>query len=193
MKTADVDILIIPGWSSSAEDHWQSRWEKNLKTARRVEQTDWFNPQRDAWVANIVAAVKRAERPAMLVGHSLGVAAISHAAPHLDRAKVAGAFLVAPADVDNAQLWPETAGHVFDKTHGGFAPLPMAKLPFPAALVASANDPYCSMERAKAMAEAWGAELVEAGDAGHINVDSGHGPWPEGLLRFGAFLARLGK
>ncbi|HPT50830.1 MAG TPA: alpha/beta hydrolase [Accumulibacter sp.] len=24
------------------------------------------------------------------------------------------------------------------------------------------------------------------GDAGHINVDSGYGPWPEGLAFFGA-------
>jgi hypothetical protein len=23
--------------------------------------------------------------------------------------------------------------------------------------------------------------VVDAGQAGHINVDSGHGPWPEGL------------
>ncbi|HYD14828.1 MAG TPA: alpha/beta hydrolase, partial [Hyphomicrobium sp.] len=36
MKTSDVDILIVPGWSSSGPDHWQSRWERTLKTARRV-------------------------------------------------------------------------------------------------------------------------------------------------------------
>ena len=28
--------------------------------------------------------------------------------------------------------------------------------------------------------------------AGHIDVDSGHGPWPDGLLRFGQFLRELG-
>ena len=48
-----------------------------------------------------------------------------------------------------------------------------------------------SLERARDMAQSWGSELVEAGDAGHINVDSGHGPWPDGLLRFGMLLKRL--
>ena len=34
MKTADVDILIVPGWQDSGPDHWQSRWERSLKTAK---------------------------------------------------------------------------------------------------------------------------------------------------------------
>ena len=49
MKTADVDILIIPGWSSSGPDHWQTRWETRLPNARRVEQEDWYKPTRDGW------------------------------------------------------------------------------------------------------------------------------------------------
>lgn len=83
MKTSDADILIVPGWLSSGPDHWQSRWERNLKTARRIAQDDWHAPDRDAWVGNIVAAVHAASRPAVLVAHSLGVIAIAHAAPKL--------------------------------------------------------------------------------------------------------------
>ena len=30
-----------------------------------------------------------------------------------------------------------------------------------------------------------------AGNAGHINAASGHGPWPEGLLMFGELMKRL--
>ena len=30
------------------------------------------------------------------------------------------------------------------------------------------------------MAKAWGAELVDIGNAGHINTASGYGEWPEG-------------
>ncbi|MFB9360579.1 alpha/beta hydrolase [Amorphoplanes nipponensis] len=26
----------------------------------------------------------------------------------------------------------------------------------------------------------WGAELVDAGDAGHLETASGYGPWPDG-------------
>lgn len=191
MRTSDVDILIVPGWSSSGPDHWQSRWQRSLTTARRVEQDDWLTPVRDRWVERIAAEVARATRPPVLVAHSLGCAAVVHAARKLPRGLVAGAYLVAPADVDNASLWPMTAGYTFEATHGGFAPLPTEPLPFPALVVASADDPYCILARARSLAQSWGAGFVDAGNCGHINVASGHGPWPEGLLRFGSFLKGL--
>jgi hypothetical protein len=191
MRSSDADILMVPGWSSSGDDHWQSRWERNLKTARRIEQNDWLKPQRDAWVGRILAAAAGSSRPVVLVAHSLGVAAVAHAGVRMPKGFVAGAFLVAPADVDNASAWPVTEGEVFDVPGSGFAPLPREPLPFPAALIASTNDPYCTIERARALAGAWGATLVEAGALGHINPASGHGPWPEGVLRFGGFLSRL--
>lgn len=183
MRTADVDILIIPGWTGSGPDHWQSRWARSLKTARVVEQDDWDEPVKDAWVERILEYVDSAQRPAVLVAHSCGVAAVAHAAPLLAGRNVAGAYLVAPADLDSSAEWPAA--------NGGFAPMPLARFPFPATVVASADDPHCSLERAKAFAEAWGATLIEAGNAGHINTASGHGPWPDGLMRFGLFLSRL--
>jgi predicted alpha/beta hydrolase family esterase len=104
---------------------------------------------------------------------------------------ISGAFLVAPADVDNAANWPAEDGATFDAVKSGFAPLPLGTLPFPSVLIASSTDPYCSLERAAALAKGWGSELVEAGDAGHINSVAGYGPWPDGALRFGAFLRTL--
>jgi predicted alpha/beta hydrolase family esterase len=194
MKTSEADILIVPGWSSSGPDHWQTRWERNLKTARRVEQAEWIRPKREDWVNRIVEAAAQCVRPTVLVGHSVGAIAIAHAAAKLARlpAPPSGAFLVAPADVDNARSWPVTAGETFyDPEGSGFAPAPMQPLPFPAVVVASANDPYCTIERARSLAKAWGAALLETGELGHINVASGHGPWPDGLLAFGMFLQRL--
>ncbi len=58
-------------------------------------------------------------------------------------------------------------------------------------LIASSNDPYCTPEEARELAAAWGAEFVDAGESGHLNSDSGHGPWPDGLLRFAGFLRSL--
>ena len=110
MRTADVDIVIVPGWGDSGPDHWQSRWARNLRTARRVEQDDWLRPDREAWVARVVEAVAQATQPAVLVGHSLGVATILHAAPRLDRVRVAGAFLVSPSDLDAIDGWPTEQG-----------------------------------------------------------------------------------
>jgi predicted alpha/beta hydrolase family esterase len=54
------------------------------------------------------------------------------------------------------------------------------KLPFPSIVVASTNDQYVDIERARAFAQAWGSTLVEIGEAGHINGASGYGEWPEG-------------
>lgn len=193
MRTADADILIIPGWSSSGEDHWQTRWERSLKTARRVEQADWLNPVRGVWVQEIVAAIKASTRPVILVGHSLGVIAAVHALGQTEPGDVKGAFLVAPADIENANLWPPTQGAFFDTAASGFAPIPMTRLPCPSALVASTSDPYCTLERAKEFGVAWGSALSEAGDAGHINAASGHGPWPDGLMQFGWFMKTLSQ
>lgn len=194
MRTADVDILIVPGWSSSGDDHWQSRWQRSLKTARRVEQGEWIKPQRQPWVARILEeAGKAGDRPVILVAHSLGVAAAVHAAVEAPKGLITAGFFVAPADVEHADRWPVTRGETFDVAGSGFAPLPRVRLPFPSLLIASANDPYCSLDAARSMAESWGSELVEAGDAGHINVESGHGPWPEGLLRLGVLLKKLSE
>lgn len=184
MRIADIDILIVPGWQGSGPDHWQSRWERNMKTARRIEQADWERPQIDDWVARIVATVRATMRPCVLVAHSCGVTAVAKAAPHLAATTLAGAFLVAPADLAQSNDWPAT--------HGGFADLPLQRLPFPSKLIGSSTDPFCSVERAQEIGAAWGADVSIIANAGHINTESGHGPWPEGLLTFGMFLKKLG-
>jgi predicted alpha/beta hydrolase family esterase len=193
MRTSDVDILMVPGWGGSGPGHWQSRWERNLTTARRIAQADWSRPDKDRWVGNIIAAAAAARRPPVLVAHSLGVLAVAHAGTKLPRGSVAGAFLVAAPDIENAADWPAAEAQDWPATASGFAPPPLAPLPFPSLLFASADDPYCRPERARHFAAAWGSQLVEVGPAGHINAESGHGPWPDGVLRFGRFLKGLGS
>ena len=183
MKTGEADILIIPGFGDSGPGHWQTRWEEKLSTARRVIQPDWNRASRSQWANAIAEAVNAAERPVVLVSHSIGTAAIPHAAPLFAPGKVAGGFLVGLSDWNREELLPGVAHD--------FAPLPRDPLPFPSLLIASRNDPYCDFEVAADHANAWGSELVDAGEVGHLNIDSGHGPWPEGLLRFAGFLKRL--
>jgi predicted alpha/beta hydrolase family esterase len=183
MRTSDCDILIVPGYDNSGPDHWQSRWERQLSTARRTEQKDWYSPREDDWTAPIVMAVQHATRPVVLVAHSLGVAATVLAAPLLKPGIVRGAFLVGLPDIERPNLIPEVELQ--------FAPLPRDPLPFPSVLVASRNDPYCDYDRAEDFAFEWGSAFVDAGEAGHLNTESGFGPWPEGLMRFAGFLKRL--
>lgn len=183
MKTSDTDILIIPGWSGSGPDHWQSRWAAKLSTARVVEQEDWYKPSRHLWADRIVQAVRAAKRPVVLVAHSAGVSAVAHAAEHLHPGEVAGAFLVAPAS--------ERAKAAIPGMGADFIPHRREILPFRSVLIASTDDPYCTPEEARDLAQAWGSEFVDAGESGHINSESGHGPWPDGLLRFSGFLRSL--
>ncbi|MBB6260111.1 hypothetical protein FHS77_000635 [Paenochrobactrum gallinarii] len=182
MKVKDVEILIIPGYTNSGPDHWQSRWEQRLSTARRVEQKEWSKPVREDWVEEIVKAVEAAEKPVVLVAHSLGVAAAIHAIPQI-KDKVVGAFFVAPPDVANENIRPR---HLMT-----FGPYPRERLPFPTLVVVSRNDPFSDFETAEAIVNDWGALLLDAGEAGHLNTDSGHGPWPEGSMVFAQFLNQI--
>lgn len=183
MKSSDAVLLIVPGWQGSGPDHWQSRWERSLSAARRVMQADWNRPDPVDWPQRLAAAVAAAEKPVVVIAHSLGVPTLVHAVPLLPAGKVRAAFLVAPPDLNRADIDPAIAG---------FAPVPTAPLPFPSVLVASRTDPYCDYRRAEGFALDWGAAIVDAGDAGHINTEAGYGPWPEGSVRLLGLLQSLG-
>ncbi len=182
MKAAEADILIVPGWKNSSPDHWQSRWQAKLSTARRVMQDDWERPDLTAWSARLVEAVAEALRPVVIIAHSCGVPTVIHAAPRFSPGVVRGAFLVSPPDFENGRIPDPPMGQ---------APVPSDPLSFPSLLIASRTDIYCDYECAANMANAWGSRIVDAGDAGHITDTSGHGPWPEGSLTFAQFISRL--
>jgi predicted alpha/beta hydrolase family esterase len=183
MRTFDVDILIVPGWTGSGPEHWQTRWQRRLKQSRVVEQDDWNIVDKARWTQRLIEAVTAADRLVVLVAHSCGVPTVVHAAQDLPRGKVAGAFLVAPAsEIETSRL---------PGMDPGFTTFPRDPLPFPSLLVASRSDPNCAFDDAGELALAWGSQLIDAGDVGHINTESGHGPWPEGALMFGQFLKRL--
>ena len=93
-----------------------------------------------------------------------------------------GAFIVAQSDVEHPDYPIEGRS---------FSYMPLSRLPFPSIVVASTNDVYVSVERARQFADAWGSRLVFIGDAGHVNAASGYGPWPEGEQMLFEFCASL--
>jgi predicted alpha/beta hydrolase family esterase len=183
MKTADCDILIVPGLGGSEEDHWQARWAGRLATARVVEQDQWHAPTPEAWCGRIAEAVAAATRPVILIAHSLGVVACVEAVPHFPAGVVRGALLVSVPDVEENPDVPAAARV--------FAPVPRGPQPFPSLVVASPPDTDFRNQPAPPKPHAGGALTVDAGESGHINVASGHGPWPEGLMRLAGFLKGL--
>jgi len=163
-----VTTLLVPGLDGSPAPHWQHWWAEADDTAILLELTDVANPIPEVWEFEIAAALL--DHPgAVLVGHSLGAVVIANLLAKWPHLEVDAALLVAPAD-PNAH--PRAAR---------FAPLPEARLGVPASVVASRNDPWMSFSRVRQLSRAWGAELVDLGFAGHINVASGFGPWEQGM------------
>ena len=179
----DCDVLTLAGLWNSGPQHWQTLWERRHPAWLRVAHRDWNNPACHEWVAELDATIAASEAgPPILVAHSLGCATVAHWAGSGSALRIAGAFLVAPCDVE---------GPAFPKEPQGFAPMPMQQLPFPSIVVASSNDPYVTRERARAFADAWGSRFVDIGEAGHINGDSGYGAWPQGEQMLQAFCEQI--
>jgi serine hydrolase len=179
----DFDILTVCGLHNAGPDHWQTHWESTFSNIRRVVQDDWDVPIYSDWARRLTAAVNRCERPTVLVAHSLGTALATRWSHESNTKTVAGAFFVAPSDVDQAGSPGYPAR--------GFGPVIMKPLPFPTFVLASHNDERVSFERAEAFAAAWGSRLVDVGSLGHIGSAAKLGIWPQGLVWFGQFIASL--
>lgn len=159
--------LIIPGLDGSPDAHWQQWWARIDPSAIVIEQADWSHPTPEAWEAEVAGAILR-HPGSILVGHSLGAVTAARILTRWPQLDVAAALLVAPAEVSKSN---RTAA---------FGPIPEHALGVPTTVVASRDDPWMSFSQSSALARQWGGELVDLGRAGHINVDSGFGPWPGG-------------
>ncbi|MGZ5219885.1 MAG: RBBP9/YdeN family alpha/beta hydrolase [Chitinophagaceae bacterium] len=164
-------IFTIPGLYNSGPGHWQTHWENEFGYTR-IEQKNWETPVCSDWMQTIDESVMQyALNEVILVGHSLACCTIVRWAKQYGRV-IKGTLLVGPSDVDAPNYPPGTSG---------FAPMPLYKLSFPSIVVASSNDEYVSLERARYFADSWGSECVNAGDLGHINSSSDLGNWPFGI------------
>jgi predicted alpha/beta hydrolase family esterase len=171
------EVLILPGRGNSGESHWQSHWERREPEFRRVLQREWDAPDRGEWVQALQAAIVANTRPKILVSHSLSCALVAHWAAAY-AGSVTGALLVAPSDVERDDYPPGTTG---------FAPMPLNRLPFTTHVVLSSDDPRVTPARARQFADAWGAQVHDAGAHGHLGGAAGLGSWPPGF----AILQRL--
>ncbi len=164
------DFVLVPGRFNSGAEHWQSIWEQDLPIWKRLAQRNWADADIHRWTGSLRRLLVQCTRPALLVGHSLGALASCVLAIELPAA-VGGLMLVAPAEP--ARFDAEDA-------------VPECALGVPSVLVASRNDPFMSFARAEHWARVWDSELIDLGEAGHVNVESGFGAWSFGkevLLR----------
>ncbi|MBT1688787.1 RBBP9/YdeN family alpha/beta hydrolase [Dawidia soli] len=164
--------FIIPGLGNSGPEHWQTHFEKTLPHAHRIEQQEWEAPVCADWIATIDQALHGYDlSTVVLIGHSLGCSTIAHWAGHYGK-RVRGALLVAPSDMESP---------LYTFPIKGFDKMPVARIDFKTIMVTSTNDPWVTLPRAELFARNWGSTLINIGDAGHINVAAGFGPWEAGL------------
>ncbi|WP_273204511.1 RBBP9/YdeN family alpha/beta hydrolase [Marinobacter subterrani] len=180
----EIGYLIIPGWNGSGTNHWQSHWQLLLPNSKRIHVESWSRPDLEDWIEAIDRDVRNAPTDKLvLIAHSLGCVAVAHwaqrhGARRADRIK--SALLVAPADTER-ELAPVALQP--------FAPIPDDYLPFPSLVVGSTNDRAASADRARDLALHWGSEFELLPGVGHINTESGHQRWIEGLR----YLARASR
>lgn len=163
-------VLILPGWQNSGAAHWQSCWQV-LHGFGRVQQADWDWSRCGDWMTQLEEAVLSDPQPTVLVAHSLGCHLVAAWAAHTRHAaNIKGALRVAPPDTARGDMPPQWSP---------WRAIVRQRLPFPALVLHSTDDPFCTSEPALALAADWGAEAVSLGS--HVNGDSGLGDWPEGF------------
>ena len=167
-----TNYFIIPGLGNSGPDHWQTHFEKSGENFQRVNQQEWDSPEASDWIKTLDNALSNYDlSQVILIGHSLGCVTIARWAAQSKKV-IKGALLVAPSDIEAQQ-------YTFPAK--GFSPIPTQKMHFKTIVIASEDDVWVSIDRAKYFAACWGSEFINIGKAGHINAASGYGPWPKGL------------
>jgi predicted alpha/beta hydrolase family esterase len=165
-------LLIVPGLGDSGQEHWQNYWLTKYESSQKVIQNDWDKPVLEDWLHKLNEAIAAIDGKIIIVAHSLAAVLVAHWSTTNNTQKIAGALLVAAADVDSRSHTP--------KETWNFSPIHLSKLDYPSIVVTSSNDPYISVERAQFLAEQWGSAFVNIGPKGHLNSDSQLGYWEEG-------------
>ncbi|MFM5955538.1 MAG: RBBP9/YdeN family alpha/beta hydrolase [Novosphingobium sp.] len=181
-----VTVLFVPGLRDHVEDHWQTHAARALPGSVTVDPLTTDRLSRDARVAAVDAALQAIDGDVVIAAHSAGCLMVAAWAMVPTR-RIRGALLATPADVENPL--PPGYPSFDDLNANGWVPIPRHPLPFPTLVVASRNDPLASFDKVAALAEAWGAELLDAGEVGHLNPPFGYGPWANAL----PLIARLSQ
>ncbi|MEH7108774.1 RBBP9/YdeN family alpha/beta hydrolase [Bacillus sp. JJ1764] len=169
-------FLIIHGLGGSGAEHWQTWLAGALReSGYHVSYPtfpDFDTPFLYDWLEELEFAVKSIPEGNQLtvVTHSLGCLLWSHYAAKQNERIAHQAILVAPPSP--SKVIPVAKS---------FYPVPLNQYDLSKAaentiFVHSSNDPYCSLEDAKAFINL-GLPSKILPNAGHINIQSGHGKW----------------
>jgi predicted alpha/beta hydrolase family esterase len=178
-----VRFLILHGWQGSGPEHWQTWLAGRLRAAGHHVQYPELpacdEPCPDRWGiafrSELGRLAARQDHERVVVAHSLGcVLWLRETANIAPSRRVDRVALVCPPCPGAAV--PELAG--FYPT--GAERDAVAAAARQTRLVCTDDDPYCPGENAaRYWAQPLGLTVDLLPGAGHINVESGYGPWPE--------------
>lgn len=172
-------LLVVPGLHDSGPGHWQTWLQAQHRDALRVKQRHWAEPDLERWAERVAHSVALGGgRRFVAVAHSFGCLALAQHLAQQPDTPIVAALLVAPAEPDSFGL-------------GGR--LPPHRLACSTTMVISDTDPWMKPVSAHRWAHRWGSHVVNLGDAGHINVESGHGPLPLASRWVQAVLQRVAR
>ncbi|HTG79415.1 MAG TPA: alpha/beta hydrolase [Sphingomicrobium sp.] len=173
-----VTVLFVPGLRDHVAEHWQTLLAAELPGSVTVEPLTEDRLSCAARVKALDEALSRIKGEVVIAAHSAGALMVANWALAPTR-QIKGALLATPADVET----PLPAGYpaFADLKANGWMPIPRKPLPFPAIVAVSQNDPLAQFEKIAGLARAWGAELHDAGEVGHLNPAAGYGRWDGAL------------
>ena len=178
--------LLLHGWGGSDRPHWQAWLAAELAAdygtvSFPLIQHPHF-PHLNRWKKEAIAHL-RSFHPETVVCHSLANTLWFHLCHDGEIDPVENLVLVAPPRLD---CRIETIRSFFP------VEVPPNLYARKATLVVSTDDPYLNIDEAWALQKRLGVPMKVLENAGHINADSGYGPWPWILafLRTGARCCR---
>ncbi|MES2664344.1 MAG: alpha/beta hydrolase [Pseudomonadota bacterium] len=174
--------LIVPGYQGSGPDHWQTWLESKIPNSRRIQNINWEVPELEVWKHQLCREIDACSS-VWIIAHSFGCL-VSVCAAIEKSDKILGTILVAPADPDRFFDCGLCLSHPHLTAPTISSSLPKNLLPGMNLVIASENDPWINLNKAKKFAHRWGANFLHLNNAGHINSDSGYGPFPKLLERF---------
>ncbi|TCM38327.1 MULTISPECIES: RBBP9/YdeN family alpha/beta hydrolase [Novosphingobium] len=159
-------ILLVPG-APLAEGHWMNRWARWSEHCRVLELGLWDEPHRNTWVNKLNLAVRRADRPVVIVTDDIAALALAWWVEFESVGKenpVLGAIVVNPPNMDLPGA---------DRRLSRFGACPRQPLPFTSFMVGDLDASMAQQRSMIRLAKDWDSFPV---------CDDTRGDWASGWM-----------